>query len=57
MALRKNSQAEKMQRSVWVLVVHESHTCACGSVGAQDEEARGISKGGTSEPGGGVFII
>lgn len=46
-----------MQRSVWVLVVHESHACACGSMGAQDEEARGISKGGTSEPGGGVFII
>lgn len=48
-----------MQRAVWVLAVRESHSSVymCGCRGAQDGEALGISKGGTSEPGGKVFSI
>lgn len=51
----KTSEEEKTQKGVWVLAVRESHACLGGSTGAQDGEARGISKGGTSEPGGSVF--
>lgn len=38
-----------MPKAVWVLAVHESHASLCGSAGAQVGEAKGISKGGTSE--------
>lgn len=51
----KPSEEEKKPKAIGVLVVRESHTCFCGSAGAHDGEARGISKGGTTEPGGSVF--
>lgn len=38
-----------MPKAVCVLAVHESHACLCASAGAQVGEAKGISKGGTSE--------
>lgn len=42
-------EEQKVPKAAWVLAVREPHACLCGSAGAQVGEAKGISKGGTSE--------
>lgn len=53
----KTSEQERMPGAICALVVRKLHTCFCGSAGAHDGEARGISKAGTSEPAGCVFPL
>lgn len=53
----KTSQQERMPGAICALAARESHMCFCGSAGAHDGEARGISKAGTSEPAGCVFPL
>lgn len=58
-SLSKNQPASRKecQEPSCALVVRKLHTCFCGSAGAHDGEARGISKAGTSEPAGCVFPL
>lgn len=53
----KTSEQERMPGAICALAVRKLHTCFCGSAGAHDGEARGISKAGTSEPAGCVFPL